>query len=79
MPCLGFGGRALSADSDAHVFLYHYTFLPETLGFPFNRLGSFHGSELVYVPSGGEEKEVCFEPATQKSSSSSSSSSSVNG
>eukprot|EP01147_Barroeca_monosierra_P009186 gene9186-1476_t len=40
---------ALSSVPESHVFLYHYTFIPESLEWPFNDLGAFHGSELRYI------------------------------
>ncbi|EGD82665.1 hypothetical protein PTSG_11995 [Salpingoeca rosetta] len=46
---------ALASSPESHVFVYHYTFVPETLGWPFDQLGAFHGSELRYVFEGEPE------------------------
>jgi para-nitrobenzyl esterase len=39
----------LSVDERHDVYLYHFAHLSSAFGFPLNRLGSFHGLELMYV------------------------------
>eukprot|EP00043_Microstomoeca_roanoka_P016965 m.175929 g.175929 ORF g.175929 m.175929 type:complete len:613 (+) comp16552_c10_seq2:113-1951(+) len=40
---------ALAKDESSHVFVYHYSFIPETFEYPLSTLGAFHGSELRFL------------------------------